>query len=661
MSEAEKKIKLAIPMKDAEASTWQERIKAATKLIERKTEDWKKQQAAYVGEPLEDLPVDDIVVINKDMPRVKQKVAQLFYQVPEIHLKPKNPQFAGAVPVFQAVLNHQLSKEIKVEKTVDEMLTDIVAVTGIGVTKIGYEVFAEEVDQEIEVDDLTREALLAAGQPIPTEKVPVPIFERYFWKRISPAKLLLPAEFTGTDFDEASWIGFRFRMPSKLANKEFGIDESDATTKDDKTLTDADHPDERTDKEVDCIEIWYKAYLLDDKVKNPLRQRRLVFVGDRETPVVHEDSPYQRWNEDGKLVTGMKRYPIRVLTLTTVPDESIPPSDTKVTRPLVAELTESRTQMVRQRKRSLPLRWYNTSIIDPETAAKIERGEVQDMVPLAAPGDTAIGEVARANYPRESFEFQRVIEGDLMEAWALGSNQMGSDSPGEVSATESRIIQGNTNTRLDYERTKVLRWFLEGVELLGSLVQMFADDQDYVEVVGEDRMASLVQWDKTTIAGEFVFDAKTNSQLRLDVAQERQDARNLYQLMANEPFANRQKLVERVGETHDLDPSQFVAQPPPKQPDMPNVSFRFGGDELSPLHPSFPIVMEILKAGGFNVAPEAIMAAKQMAALQLIKGSGGEAAPDAQSPGQAVQTEHGGVAEQATPLSKSQQTDGDYR
>jgi hypothetical protein len=55
------------------------------------------------------------------------------------------------------------------------------------------------------------------------------------------------------------------------------------------------------------------------------------------------------------------------------------------------------------------------------------------------------------------------------------------------------------------------------------------------------------------------------------------------------------------------------------------------------------------------------MAAKQMAALQLIKGSGGEAAPDAQSPGQAVQTEHGGVAEQATPLSKSQQTDGDYR
>jgi hypothetical protein len=659
---SEKKIRIAIPMKADDVSTWQERIKKSARMIERRTEEWKKQQRAYVGDSLDDIPSDDVVVINKDMPRVKQKVAQLFYQVPEIHLKPKNPAFKQAVPVFQAVLNHQLTNEIKVEKTVDEMLTDIIAVTGIGVSKIGYEVFTEEVEAET-VDPQTAELLRAAGEPVPTEKVPVPIYERYFWQRVSPAKLLIPGEFAGTDFDQAPWLGFKFRMPAHIAKEEFGIDESEASEKDDKTLAEdgTTRVDERHAKEVECIEIWYKAYLFDDKVKNPLRQRRLVFVEGKDAPVVHEDSPYQRWDEDGKLVTGMKRYPIRVLTLTTVPDESIPPSDTKVTRPLVAELVESRTQMVRQRKRSLPLRWYNTSIIDAETAAKIERGEIQDMVPLPAPGDTALGEVARANYPRESFDFQRVIEGDLMEAWALGSNQMGSDSPGEVSATESRIIQGNTNTRLDYERTKVMRWFLEGVELLGSLIQMFADDQDYIEIVGEDRMAALVTWDKSTIAGDFVYGAKTNSQLRLDVAQERQDSRNLYQLMANEPFANRMKLVERVAETHDLDPSQFVTPPPPKQPEQPNISFRFGGDELSPLHPSFPIVLEILKAGGFQVSPQALQQAKEMAALQLLKGSSTGAAPDAQQPGVPAQTEHGGVAEQAEPLSKSQADHGDYR
>lgn len=650
--------KPVLPMDDKTAASWRERIEAGTKLVEKYVELWKQQQSAYVGQPLKVDPVDDTVIVNKDMPRVKQKVAQLFYQVPKVHLKPKAPQYIGAVQVHQAVVNHKLTHDIKAAKMVDEVLTDVVAVSGIGVSKIGYEVVT--VDTELPLVDPETAALIEqGGGVVPTDKVPVPVYESYFWKRITPAKLLLPPEFTGTDFDEAPWIGFRYRKPYEQAKRDYGIDEAGATTKDERTVTDETAAqNERTQKEVECTEIWYKAHLYDRKEKHPLKQRRVVFIEGKDEPVIHEDSPYQRFDETGKFIKGMKKFPIRVLTLTTVPDESIPPSDTTICRPLVQELQTSRSQMIKQRKLSMPLRWFNTAAMDPDTAEKIQSGNIQDIIPLSTPGDVAIGEVARANYPRENFEFQRVIEADLMESWALGSNQMGADSPGEVSASEAKIIQGNSNVRLDYERTKVLRWFLDGAELLGDLIQLFADDQDYVEVVGQDHARALVAWNKDTIAGEFVYEAQTNSQLRLDVAQERLDARNAYQLLANEPFANRQKLVEKIAETHDMDPAQFIAQPPPKQPEPPNVSFRFSGEDLNPLSPSFPLVLELLAAGGFKLPPQAIMAAKQQAAMILATAAQPPAAlPNLQNappPARPMQTEHGGPAKQAEPLSKHQ-------
>jgi len=651
--------KLAIPLTDKQATEWRERLDASKRAIDKKLEGWKQRLASYVGQPLKVMPTDDLVLPNKDLPRVKQKIAQLFYQVPELSLRPRQPQYAGAVFTFQSVLNFYLTHKMHVERTVDEVLTDACAVSGIAASKIGYEVVTEDVDVPA-VDEQMAQELMAAGLEVPTESVPVPIHESYFWKRISPAKLIIPTEFTGTDFDDAPWIGFKYRKPLSLAKRQYKLpDDFQQAGRDEATVSEDTDTHDKPAKEVECSEIWYKAHLFDPEENHPLKQRRLVFIEGRDQPVVHENSPYQRFDEQGKLTVGQKKFPIRVLTLTTVPDEAIPPSDTQITAPLVAELQKSRTQMVQQRKRSQPIRWFNTSLVDAETAEKIERGEIQDFIPLSSPGDQAIGEIARANYPRENFEFQRVIESELQEAWALGSNQLGADSPGEQSATEVRAIQGNTNVRLDYERNKVLRWFLEGAELVGDLLQLYADEPDYVEVVGPDGARALSQWDKNLIAGEFVFSAKTNSQLRLDVAQERQDARNAYQLLANEPYANRQKLVEWIASVHDIDPTQFLTQPPPKQPESPNVSFRFSGDDLNPLNPSFAIVLQVLAMGGFQLPPEVVEQAKVQAAMMMATGGMPQMASGA--PSAPPQTEHGGPAEQAHPLSQKQMGDGDYR
>jgi hypothetical protein len=650
-----------ITLSEKQAAAWKSRIESANKLIDRHQDDWKQSNSAYAGLPLKDLPDSDVLLPNKDMPRVKQKIAQLFYQVPEIVLSTQRPEYRGAVHQFAAVLNFFLKKRVKADVMMDECLTDLIAVSGLAVSKIGYEATTVDVDVPT-VSEQEATLLAQAGQKVPTEKVPVPIHEDYFWKRISPAKALWSSEFTGTDFDDCPWVGFRFRKPWDVAKKQYRIpDEHDAQApaRDEKTVTDSeDTAADRPLKEVECIEIWYKASLFDPTVKNPLLQRRLVFVEGVEKPVVHEDSPYQRFEEDRFLV-GMKKYPIRFLSLTTVPDEAVPPSDVKIARPLVRELQEGRTDMMKQRKRSVPLRWYNASGMDPAVVEKIESGEIQDIIPVNGPGDNILGEIARANYPRETFEFQRVVEHDLQEAWSLGSNAVGADSPGEQSATEVNAIQGAMNTRLDYERTKVLRWFLTGSELLGDLLQLFADEPDYIEVTGPDGSRAMEQWDKQTIAGEFLFSAKSNSQLRLDVSQERMDARNAYQLLANEPYANRQALVEHVAAAHGLDPARFLVQPEPQKPTPPNVSFRFSGDDLNPLNPSFDIVAAVLAMGGYAIPQEALDAARLKAATMMA--TGGMPNMPGPTPQAPADTEHGGPAEQATPISKKQQGDGDYR
>ena len=55
---------------------------------------------------------------------------------------------------------------------------------------------------------------------------------------------------------------------------------------------------------------------------------------------------------------------------------------------------------------------------------------------MKGPAQNAIGEVSRANYPRENFEFNKIIEQDMSEAWALGADQLGQNSPGEQTARE---------------------------------------------------------------------------------------------------------------------------------------------------------------------------------------------------------------------------------
>ena len=383
------------------------------------------------------------------------------------------------------------------------------------------------------------------------------------------------------------------------------------------------------------IEIWLRAARFDPKVKHPEWFRQLVFIDGIQKAVLYRDSPYQRFDpQTGRFLVGMRRNPIHMKALRYVADSAYPPSDCTISRHQVDELSEARTQMRKQRKRSLPLRWIDRNRAAPDDIDRIKRGDVQSIIPTDGRGDEIIGEVARAEFPRENFNIVNVIQQDIDKEWALGSNQQGVTEDTVRSATELSLIQSNINTRQDYERNSVLAFAIEVAESLGALIQLFADQQEYVEIVGQDGVKRLEAWDKTTIAGEFVYDAKPNSAQRLDATQDKKDWLDWTNFTAKSPVVNQEEIIREGAPKFGFNPQRIMKAQEPPPPPEPNVSFRFSGSDLA-----IPEVRALLATTNPKLAPilsgppspEAIQATMQ----QLAKGQ-----------------PHGGTADKADVLSK---------
>lgn len=642
---------LTLPEKDFLA--WKSRVEKAEKEKKDYKPTWDENVEAMSGFGLKEEVESDTVVVNKDWSRVKAKQADLFFQVPEIRATTNIEALKTVAPLYSAVINEYLTR-VKSHVVMDEILPDVLNAAGFGVSKIGYEAVTEETEvPETDISHLPPEMQMAMLQAkaVKMVKATKVIHEQYYWERISPGDFIWPSGFKSSDWDKAPWLGFAFLLPFEVAKQKYKLpDDFQGKTsgRDENKLGEPDNQVPEGDN-VRGWEIWLKASLFDPSVKHPLLLRRLVIIEGMKEPAVYEDAKCQEYDEMTGKIKGIKKFPIRVLTLTYISDKAIPPSDSTISRPQVRELWKSRSQRIRQRDSSLPMRWFDINLVDDDTEAKLREGKIQEMIPMNGPGERAIGEIARANYPRESFELEREIKSDLDEQWSMGPNQTGSPTPGETTAEEVKAMSAGRGVRLDYERAKVLRYIVEAAEILGDLIQLYATDEDYVEVVGPDGVPRIQQWSAADIQGEYVFKAKPDSAQRVDVVQERNDAIRMYNLMRQDPLANPRKMVERVLSLHGCDPEIYAAKDDPKKgPEPPNVSYRFAGADLDPALPQFPIVVTILGQSGIQLGPDVL------AAAQAIRNGLSVIAPGAPkihgSPQQAVG--HGGQAEKTEPLSK---------
>lgn len=543
------------------------------------------------GKPFNTQSDDDQIAVNLDWPFTKAKQASLFSQVPEARINhgedllPKTSPWA--LP-FQKKLNDTI-KLAGIESAMDECLPDCINAAGIGVLIASYESITEDVEVP-SIDISTLPPALGAevlqhgtlnGQPIPTETVPRDVDHRYLIQRISPSDFLWPINFTASDFDRAPWLGRSGRMPWAEAAVQFKLDESkkneyigEDRPRLDKITSDIDRDKITTDDMVGFDEIFYRTYSYDSSVKNFSAINRLVFIHGQPEPVVDEPWKGQKLI-DGKVI-GSQRYPIRVLTLSYVTDESIPPSDSAIARPQVNEVNKSRTQDIRQRERSIPIRTADVNRLDPAIMQSLMRGTWQGFIPVQGDGARIITEISRASMPPDNARFYQMAMGDLQRQWTLGSNQLGTGEGVETKG-EAETIQSDVALPRTRERAKVGSFFVGIAEVIGGFLCLYEDPSTFGE--GFDPSIS------TTLHCSILAD----STVLLDAGQKLARLDHFLNVYAKSGWVNLEPVLHEIAMLSGLDPNIVVRPPQPKPPVEPNISLRLTGveDLLNPLTLAF--------------------------------------------------------------------------
>jgi len=594
------------------------RIEACKNYKKQLTSNWNTSIDYRRGKPFNSQTDEDRIAVNMDWSMTKAKQAVLYSQTPQVHVNhaPQTVQTPW-VYAFEQRLNDTLVTA-GIESVMDEVLPDVINAAGIGGAIVSHETITEMVDvPKIDLSMMPPEIMtmvlqsgkLPNGEEIPMESVPRTVDRRYTVTRISPVDLLWLVNFTGSDFDNSPLVGRTGRATWTEAKQRFNLDDKDKQKvikstgekgTDQKLTHDIEKDKVTEEEEVEFDEIFFKAYYFMEGVKSFNQIHHMIFINGIDEPVVDEPWQGQQFDEEGKVVGAIK-YPIRFLTLTYITDEAVPPSDSAIGRPQVNELIKSRTQMMLQRERSLPVRWYDVNRIDPTIQQALMRGVWQGMIPVQGAGDKSIGEIARAQTPQENFTFDSIIKGDLNETWQLGPNQLGNFGQGRQSASEANVVENNFQTRIGRERAKVAKFFVSIAEVLGGLICLYEPRESFPE--GFDPSIS------TTLNYSILAD----STVLIDSNQRLKKLMDFINFTAKSGYVNLEPVMKEIAQLSGLDPNVVIQKPSPKPPVEPNISLRLTGveDMMNPL------TLAVLMKAGQAPPPDLIEQAKKLIQLAV--------------------------------------------
>lgn len=638
--------RVMIPLSQDERTEWQDRIDKAKAVRASVVSWWDANLKAYAPSASDDPDAyGSNLNTNRDFTLVERKKADLFYQKPDVVAVP-SPLMQGQEALLDshtAILNEALGRDgVDAKSLVHQVLFDVLCPSGTGWTVMGYDSATQDTQT---IDPMT-------GQPM---SVPVPVYEACYWRWFSARQALIPHTHLTTTWDDAPWLGYDFEIPIRTAKRKQWVPpdyEGDAPNPE----LHFDHGLGNTGGDSVCrgVLIYYKSSLYRDDIVHPQHYSLLVLIEGQDQPAEHKDSPLQTLDPRGKLTPdSLLGNPIHPLTIRSLTDSAYVPSDCTISRPIVNELNTFRRQMVEFRDASI-LRWmYNVDTLPTDALAKVVRSPIGGFIGVpgdAFVGDGAIKELPHGSIPRENFTVNDYLDNDLARTHALDASQSGADhSSGEKTATEESIKQANVNARLGFERGIVLDWFCKGVTKYSTLIQRFYSLEQAAAIVGPQQAQAWDQWRKV-VPATLAFTALPDSSLRADLAQDRKRVRDDYTFLANDPYINRGALLKEIMPKMGYSQKVINPQPPQKGPEPTKPGFSFKGEDLNPLAPQFPIVIEVLKQAGVTIDPAAIQAAQAAAMNQvLMQQVAAQAQP---GEGTAENTAHGGKVAQMEGLSK---------
>jgi hypothetical protein len=564
------------------------------------------------GKPFASQSDDEAVAVNLDWSYTKTKQAALFSQVPKVRVvhAPESLVAGPGIHKFERDLNDNFVQG-GIEATMDEVMPDVINAAGAGIAFVSCEVLTEmkelpSIDLSIFPPDIQATAMQTGqlfGEDIPMEQIPYPIDKRYVIRRISPADFLWPIDFTGSDFNNAPWLGYTGRLPWAEAAARFKLTEEDKEkllTEDntflDRLTDDVDKGTSQRDDKVGFDEIFYHEYQYDPEAKSYKTIHHLVFLHGKTDAVI--DEPWNAQIPDPQKpggIIGPAKKPIQVLTLTYLSDEDIPPSDSAVGRPQVIELNRGRTNVAKQRARSAPFTWFDVNRLDPAMQGVLMRGVWQGAIPVQGDGSRIIGTVDQPPMHQENFKFDEIAKLDLQEVWTIGSNQLTSGSGVETKG-EAGIIQSNFQTKVGRERARVASFVVNLAEVLGGLMCRYEDPSTFGE--GFD----------PTLSARLSYSILADSTVLVDSQQRLERLNNFLNTYTKTGYVVMEPILKEIATLIGLDPNTVVRAPQPQSPPPPNISLRLtGGEDMMN-----PLLLAFMLETGQGPKPETIEQAKAL-------------------------------------------------
>jgi hypothetical protein len=663
-----------LPLSDKKRAYWWAEIKKSRQKREAVAEKhgWQDNLERYEPQAKKRGRKSADINTGVDFADVESKKAALLFTTPTVALTECADGLQQAVAIHAELLNTILGPEhANVLPVAQRAIFNCLCPSGIGPVVLGYSCTKQIIEQEmIAVDPMTGQPALdpLTGMPqTQLQKVPVPIAEKFFVSDLSPKSLLLPANLRTTDYQgKASWIGYEWQKPVSQVRSEFSLKEdwkpSGSATEGEKIHF--DHGDDQSDDEagdpmVSGVTLWYRAELdaKPGQAKHPDQLRKLTMIEGEKDPLEHWDSQDQTLDEAGRLTPdSLLGFNVRPLVLRDLSDSAWIPSDSAITGGLTKEQHRYREISLRKRDTTVSIIAYDPAKLPVEQLNKARKeagngGVIWVPVPdLAGGAQTTAVELVKPSQGRETYLDQDLIRQDRDRVLATGNNQVGVKDKQAKTATETSIVQRNTDARFEQERQRVERWYLyDIVKPLDALVLRYCDERLAAQILGPQKAALWAQF-KPALAGGYRYTLQMDSGKYLDVESKRRQTLQLYNMLAKDPMVNRGFLLSKVAEDFGFDPTKFLAQPQPDKPEPPKMSVASSAADF--VLPQGAILLDLLAKMGYPIDPEAIKTALAMQAMMPPAAPGSEGT--APSAGPSGQPPHGGAAEKAERIDQHQ-------
>lgn len=688
------------PFTEKDLRFWRQEIKLAREARTNAADafGWKDNLERYQPYSATNGKTKGDINIGADFRDVERKKAALLYEFPDIGLSVKQdrelvdeqgqPIVANGQPFMLStlvawhadILNEILGPDhAHAEHAANKALFNCLCTSGVGPVMVGYQVTMRTEKQMTPVLDPLGNPILKpvpaleqAGammglipppmpEPLMQEiEVEIPIDERWFVSDYSPLSLLIPATFKDTQFKKAPWMGREWRKPTSQVKREFQLPE-DWTGNADTDSVEKPEFDNKADVERDDagdpyvtgVDIYYRLQTRTSDEVHPDRLIKLVLADGKDTPLVHENCPYQTVDEAGELSVDSLRHFVDIpLVLRDLTDSAYVPADSSMTAQLTKEGTKYREQIITQRDGNKQVILYDSDKIDPTAKDKIVNANGVLWVPVIGGAlgqgiDAIAKQVAQPTLGREQYMGMDVIDRDRDMILGIASNQTGAQAKGRKTATEQSIVQRNSEARFEKERQRVLAWIVEVASAIDVLVLRYADARIATKILGEVR-GQLWAQHKHALMGCYSYDLKIDSGKYMDIEDNRRQLLQMYSMVRKDPMVNPRPMLKELALAFGYDPGEFVVEPQKPEKDF-KASMSFKGEDFNPLNPNFAIVVAMARQAGWQIDEASVQLAQQQASAQ-----GGGMMPASgvgPHPGQA-RPEHPGIQQQAPTISQ---------